>query len=268
MKTNNAYYRTALCLLSAFCVVACACTFLAQSENLINYFTFVSIARHTTIERGPSHGTCQILHQTVETDREGRCLFNAESLRNIIRTAYGGDVVEGGPSWIDSYLFDIEANVKDTTTLSGQQLSYMFQRLLAHRFKLKVRRERRKISAFALVLANTGPHFRQVALGERRGMVIGGGRMLGQASMPEIANALALELQTPIVDRTGLSGWFAISMHWAPDESPKDGPKQKTDLPNLISALQSQLGLQLDEIEYFLDDDVIVVETIDLPQDD
>jgi len=55
-----------------------------------------------------------------------------------------------------------------------------------------------------------------------------------------------------VLDRTGLTGNYDISMEWTPDETqtfqlPPDVPKpEATGAPSLFTAFQEQLGLKLE----------------------
>ncbi len=71
--------------------------------------------------------------------------------------------------------------------------------------------------------------------------------------IPNIIPMLARMLGRTIVDRTGLTGKYDISMEWAPDESmlmmlPPDAPRPASDGsgPSIFTALQEQLGLKLE----------------------
>jgi uncharacterized protein (TIGR03435 family) len=64
--------------------------------------------------------------------------------------------VEGGPSWIDTERFLIDAK-PETPQARATMGGPMLQGLLEERFKLKIHRETRKVPAYALVVAKGGP---------------------------------------------------------------------------------------------------------------
>ena len=70
------------------------------------------------------------------------------------------------------------------------------------------------------------------------GMSAAGGRPLG-----DLTRVLAGELRAPVVDRTGLTGHYNISLRWNPDPT-KSGVDEP--YPSLLIALQEQLGLKLE----------------------
>ena len=87
------------------------------------------------------------------------------TLRRLVLNAYQLQDVQlaGGPGWIASERFDIEAQA-DASTLRSR-LPAMLQGLLAERFKLTVHTEKRELSMYALVLARSdgrlGPKLRK-----------------------------------------------------------------------------------------------------------
>jgi uncharacterized protein (TIGR03435 family) len=74
-----------------------------------------------------------------------------------------------------------------------------------------------------------------------------------------------------VVDRTGLSGRFDITLDWAPDEfqSPDIGLKSaaETDafFPNLYTALRDQLGLKLESMKAPVE--ILVIDHIEKPSE-
>src|SRR3954467_7883316 len=78
----------------------------------------------------------------------GRYIGQNMSLRLLIKTAYGvhDSQIVGGPSWIDSDRWDINAKAegyKDATTFRDQA-RLMVRPLLADRFKLTLHHEQRE----------------------------------------------------------------------------------------------------------------------------
>jgi uncharacterized protein (TIGR03435 family) len=65
--------------------------------------------------------------------------------------------VLGGPSWIDSDGYDIEANANTGGGITKGQTWEMLKSLLQDRFKLKIHFETRELPAFVLEAAKSGP---------------------------------------------------------------------------------------------------------------
>lgn len=106
----------------------------------------------------------------------GRFLARNMPLRSLIAIAYGDPrplpnfQISGGPDWIDSDRFDIEAkaqgNFPETQTEAGFSTSgeLMLQALLVERFKLTEHKETRQLQMYGLMTARSdgklGPQLR------------------------------------------------------------------------------------------------------------
>jgi uncharacterized protein (TIGR03435 family) len=162
----------------------------------------------------------------------------------------------------------------------------MLRSLLADRFKLRVRFETREMPIYELRLARDdgrlGPNLSvattdcqalmKAAMGrggapppppspnERMqcGMRIGPGRMsAGSFPMSEFASTLANLVQRTVVDRTGLTGNYDAELRFTMEQMPGPGgaplippggaaPPADPDAPSIFTALQEQLGLELE----------------------
>ena len=60
-------------------------------------------------------------------------------------------------------------------------------------------------------------------------------------SIDTFAHILASPANKPVVDKTGLTGSYDITLKYAP---PND-PNANSDLPDIFTAIQEQLGLKL-----------------------
>jgi len=181
---------------------------------------------------------------------------NNMPLRAIMTVAYSvtDRQISGGPAWIGTEPFDITA--KAARPCTTDELHVLLQRLLEDRFQLKVRHEIREMSVWALVVDKGGtklpPHdpadIDHPPLGSgpnRRGL---GGRSV---NMTYFAFVLSRLLERNVIDRTGLPGYYDISLDFARDPlagaRPEGGePAPPTDGPDVFSALREQLGLRLE----------------------
>ena len=86
------------------------------------------------------------------------------TVRMLIRDAYqvyGENQILGGPKWVDSQKYDVEAKVDDVVVrpvqkLDLEQRQQMLRSLLIDRFKLRVHMEPRDFSAYKLVCTQPG----------------------------------------------------------------------------------------------------------------
>jgi uncharacterized protein (TIGR03435 family) len=206
------------------------------------------------------------------------------TLEMLIRAAYGieENQISGGPSWLKSDHYDLDAKMDSPTADALHKLSqdqsrlarqHMLQALLADRFKLAVHHDSKELSIYALVVAKNGPKLQQAKPGDtypngikgpdgtaRPGMMrMGRGQLTGQAlPLSELARLLTAQLDRTVVDKTGLTGNYDFSLQWTPDESqgamfrgPDTGPQGSAPSadssgPSLFTALQEQLGLKLE----------------------
>ena len=175
----------------------------------------------------------------------GRFTAGNASLKLLMVNAF--DVltfqIVGGPGWMDSDRFDIDAKTPDN--ISGKQGYEMLQTLLADRFQLKIHREMREMPIYTLVVGKNGPKLNPAKEGERP-MVSGRGRgrmEFQKVSVQTLALNLAGNMDRIVLDRTGLTGDFDFTLEWNPDLGQPDPDQSK---PSIFTALTEQLGLRLE----------------------
>jgi uncharacterized protein (TIGR03435 family) len=185
--------------------------------------------------------------------------YTAMTLHSLIEDAYGmrPDQISGGPSWIGSDLatasrYDIVAKAEGEGTLARDRAMQMLQTLLADRFQLKVHRETRDTPVYELVVGKNGPKkLKEVAADakEEEGNATGGfttGRMhteTAKGTMDQLARMISLTAGRPVIDKTGLTGFYKYTLDWLSANRP---PEPDSDLPSMFTAVQEQLGLKLE----------------------
>jgi uncharacterized protein (TIGR03435 family) len=193
------------------------------------------------------------------------------TVRRLIRFAWGSDGdlstpaeleehrVVGGPSWIDSEAFDIDARMPDGPRALGDS-ALMTRTLLAERFALTVHAETRELPAYALVRARDGRVGRPpVGQDTRRCAVRAGvnGLMGNCATTALLARALGARVGRPVIDRTGHADAFDFELRFVQEPSPD------SRFPSIFSALEEQLGLKLESTRAPIE--VIVVDHVERP---
>jgi uncharacterized protein (TIGR03435 family) len=90
------------------------------------------------------------------------------NLKQLISSAYdiGLDEIVGGPSWIDSLPYTIDAKADDSSAYTKTQLLQMIRPLLTDRFKLQFHNEIRQTPGYSLVVAKHGPKLKVAVDGE------------------------------------------------------------------------------------------------------
>lgn len=187
----------------------------------------------------------------------GRATSPGTSARQLILVAYGLQDIQlsGGPSWIGSDLYAIDARAGADATRATVRL--MLKSLLAERFQLVAHLEKRELPAFALVLADRngklgprlqrsgpecapvkapegvplppppppgpGPGFVAVLpqdpLGPTCGFVSFPGWLSGRRlTMGHLVTPLTQLTRRPVVDETGLAGEFDVDVTFMPDQ--------------------------------------------------
>jgi len=210
----------------------------------------------------------------INTMPGGRVRATSMTLKFLIQMVYHIQdfQVSGGPPWFSSLQYDIDA--KSDAPVKDNEVSLMLQQLLADRFQLIFHREARELPVYALVLARkdgklgtgmveskeggcTPPDPTKPADSSGRpncGQGWGSARSLRSTSVPAsyLATSLSRVLRTPVIDETGLTGKYDITVDWTPDDRiafslPPDAAKAAAErgLPDLFGALQQQLGLKL-----------------------
>jgi uncharacterized protein (TIGR03435 family) len=88
----------------------------------------------------------------------GNISVNGMPVRMLIRQAYGSlqdFQLIGGPPWINSDRFNIEAKPEGGGPMSPQVLQSVFRQILEERFALKAHKETRELPIYALMLARS-----------------------------------------------------------------------------------------------------------------
>lgn len=163
-------------------------------------------------------------------------------LRGLIFSAYGIPYwrLSGGPAWLDSDAYDIVGTFPPNT--SQEQVKLMLQTLFIDRFKLAIHRETKDYPTYALIVDKDGPKLKATADSKYSAKNGGGHLELHHASMAGFATYLVNAAGRPVVDMTGLEGYFDIGLDWRPDTaSSANDPR-----PSIYTAVQEQLGLKLE----------------------
>jgi uncharacterized protein (TIGR03435 family) len=193
------------------------------------------------------------------------------TLKTLIGLAWRVQEFEifGGPAWIGSDRFDVEAKAADPKA-DPNQLRLMLRSLLEDRFQLTLHRETRESAVYALTIGRGGPTIKlshdqsadvvngpaAPGAGPNHGAIrIGAGSLVGNAvTMALFTRTLSQRLDRVVIDRTNLSGRFDIRLQWTPGPGevrydPGGNllpPVTYLSGPSIFSAIQEQLGFKLE----------------------
>jgi uncharacterized protein (TIGR03435 family) len=174
----------------------------------------------------------------------GRMTATFLSLADLVRSAYdvSSEQLSGGPSWIYTERFDVNASAPADRTYSEQDFRFMLQALLLERFALKLHRETRDVPAFALTVSRNGSRLKESAAEEKSAATVRPGLIqFSKVSLGALTATLPQFLGRPVVDRTGLpEKYYTFALEWGADATFTG--------PSIFTALEEQLGLKLDAI--------------------
>ena len=249
----------------------------AASVALINAQPAFEVA---SIKPNVSGAANRTIHPTP-----GRLSIFNLTLKDLVRYAYQvrDFQVSGGPSWINSDQYDIEAKAEGNP--SQDQMRLMLQALLQDRFELALHHDTKELPIYELTVAKGGLKLQPLKPGDCMtydpnnppepghknsdfcgNLSNGRGSFDGtSASMADVASMLSYPLGRTIVDKTGIEGKFRVHLTFAPDEV-AGGPAASPDAgPSIFTALQEQLGLKLESAKGPVE--VLVIEHVQKPSE-
>ena len=221
--------------------------------------------------------------------------LNADAVPVLLLLSFAYDVpvnpsprLSGVPGWRETY--DIEAKAPANAVPAGlpesekrRRMQGMVRRLLADRFKLVMRVEQRTVLVYALTVASGGPNLQKSTIAEKdcifdtgnpdscHNFMVGRGHPLNARAinMDDLARYIENWADLPVVNRTALSGLFAVETEgWRPMRLPPPPPSGNgpaagfDDLPTVFTLLR-KLGLELKQQEATVP--VYTVEHIERP---
>ncbi len=248
-----------------------------------------------TIKRNPSREPLSMaVALGVGYRPGGRLVATNAPVRMLIWRSYAVQPfqVVGGPQWIDTDGYDIEA--KPESPVDQARMWLMLQTLLADRFHLAMHRDTRELPVYDLKAVKDPSHLPKPerecsetlgpppGRGEPRpkppcgpGTVSAGtgAAAVGiSVTMPDLAKYLSTLLGREVIDKTGYTDRFALHVEFALDDvlaglpSPKpiDSSAPAADSkPSLFTALQQQLGVKLESSKGPVD--VLVIDRVERP---
>jgi len=216
----------------------------------------------------------------VLTFRGRTFITEDSSLADLIMFAYRVQMKQilGAPDWIERDRYDINATPDQEGTPNADQVRLMIRKLLADRFQMKFHHDKRELSAFVLTVGKDGSKLKPAQPnGNLHGIGIQpakSGAMLfaNNSPIPAFTSFLqSLVLDRPVVDQTGLTGRYDLTVTFTPDDSlfngqplgfskPGDGVEPA---PSFFEAIQQQLGLKLTAEKTQVD--VLAVDHVEKP---
>ena len=205
-------------------------------------------------------------------------------------------IEKGGPAWINSDLYTIEAKAEGTPG-EGAMKGAMMRALLEDRFQLKIHVQTREIPVYTLTAAKggikmprapegnctplditqfpppelgTGKRYCRTNLNQRKGpnVIVD----IEAMSIDDFCKTTLMFMDRPVINKTGIAGLFDFQMVYAADETSSPGYRngrgtsdQGTDDapgPSIFTALQG-LGLKLEPAKGL--DEFHVIDSVEKP---
>jgi uncharacterized protein (TIGR03435 family) len=190
----------------------------------------------------------------------------AVTLRDLLTYAYAVryDQLDGAPPWAGSEHYDLVARGPGDQRPTVEQAREMMRTLLAERFQLQTHRETRDVPSYALVVAKGGhklkPSTEPTGGGHTRASAKGMHMETTRGTTEALASQLSNTAGRPVVNRTGLDGYWAYTFDWIAANRPVTG---ESDAPSMFTAIQEQLGLKLEPVKAPFD--MLIVDRAERP---
>lgn len=204
----------------------------------------------------------------------------------LIANAYRTEHMQmsGAPSWLNSERYMAEAKMSPEVTEAFNKLNpadqklarkHMLQQLVKDYLKLSLHMESKEVPVYELQIAKNGPKLKEVTdpTIPDQGLMVSGGpggssKCTGRSTtVSQILNQLSYYAGRPVFDKTGLTGRYDFILTFAresttPAATAGDVPPS-SDAPDIMTALQEQLGLKLVPAKGMMD--VLVIDHVERP---
>lgn len=188
------------------------------------------------------------------------------TLKNMISNVYGVKswLVYGLPPWAESSHWDMDAKVSSPDLavmekLTPEQRRVMIGGILKDRFGMVVHTESKVESVFVMttlpggIRSKASPPQPAGSDDDPRKLIRGSWR-IGRGSLTasrmklsSLAENLSYQVERTIVDKTGLTGEYDITLKWTPEDRANAGTDNGAGdtPPAIFEAIKEQLGLKL-----------------------
>lgn len=205
-------------------------------------------------------------------------IANNSSLVNLMEWAFvlQAHQIIGAPAWAETEKYDVRGKTEATGQASDHQLKMMLRKLLEERFKLKCHWDKKELPVYELLVGKDGSKLtKSETVGDQHGFGGGPGhRTYTNYAMQNLCDALGRSLLAkPVIDKTGLKDRYDFTLNWTPDEFqysvmgiPAPPPSDSADAPpGLLTAIQQQLGLKIEQRKDLVD--VLVIDHVEKPSE-
>jgi uncharacterized protein (TIGR03435 family) len=213
---------------------------------------------------------------------------HCQTVTHFLEVAYGSTgapyLLKGEPAWVDTEAYDFQAKVAPEDVPAWQKMDADAKRsmigpALVEAFNLKTHIEIQPRPVYNLVVDKGGPKFSEHKSNPNDAPDIGK-LTKGEVHWTEydtanyfnvtmgfIAAGLAARLDRPVVDKTGLTGQYDLTVHPLPitHYDPKSSSVEDTNFAGIIDGVRN-LGLRLEPAK--VPTNVLIIDHIDRPPTD
>jgi uncharacterized protein (TIGR03435 family) len=186
-----------------------------------------------------------------------RFIENAATVSDLIVDAYHVQPyrVLGAPGWAGFEGEGYEIQATTTGAPTADRVRLMLQSLLSDRFHLRLHRETRSIPVYELRIAKGGPKM-------TASPPVAGKKPPNITQMTTIVSMISGFLDRPLVDRTGLDGFF--KHNWDENEVLRElRAGNSTAGPSVFTVVKDRLGLELKSVKSPFE--VLVIDHVERP---
>jgi uncharacterized protein (TIGR03435 family) len=203
------------------------------------------------------------------TLKHGVVTLTNTTLSECVQYAYGlvSEDQISGPDWIRDRNLRVDITAKTSPDTPLDEALLMMQTLLAQRFHMELHREPKPVRHLELTVGKKGLKLPVSQDGAPlRPIAYGRGRLFyDRRSLHSLALLLSRQLKQPVLDLTGLTGFYDVHLEWAagdPSSAPSPAQTAAPDpLPDIFGAVEQQLGLHLESTKTPIE--VIVIDRAD-----
>jgi uncharacterized protein (TIGR03435 family) len=171
----------------------------------------------------------------------GRLRATNVTLQQLIQAAWhiNAGLLFGAAAWMETDRFDIDARAAGKSGFEDDLV--MLRGLLADRFQLRFHGETRQLRTQELVVAKGGPRLQTSKDQDQKERVNIRSTEISGIAIPfdHFVSILAAQLEYPIVNQTGLSGKYDLTLKYTRGDSPDSGASS-------VFAALKDLGLKME----------------------
>ncbi len=188
------------------------------------------------------------------TVQHGEVQMSNVTLNDCLKFAYtiSNDLQIEGPAWIRNKEVRFDITGKSAPDTPRAQMLLMLRQLLTERFQLAMHHEPKERSYLALSIGKKGLKMPSVPADTPNpaSPSVSGRIFSKRMAMPILVLLLSRFTGQPVVNMTGLDGFYEVHLEWTPENLAASGAAESTASvqsgPSVYTALQEQLGLKLE----------------------